>query len=123
MGRAAQRLRLTRIPREQRPASEGGHIWHAPRIVLARRGRRELWWLGSGSYYSDSMSGTQYAPTELVLAEMPEDRMAHLRMRTLCEGGRLTKVLLLHHADEIEKYLKRPGLVDLMNPNETAVLG
>ena len=93
--------------------------------MLARRGNREVWWIGAGSYYSDLVHGHSYAETRLVLADVTPNRIvgSDLKVTEVCTGGRLTQALLKRYAEVIDTHMRRPGLVDLMDLNMTTVVG
>lgn len=90
-----------------RPRAERGVDYSAERVVLAVNGDRELWWQRSGKYWRDRMSGYVTAPTELELVDMRPSATCHglPATRVLQEGGRLSKKLILHHADAIDAWL------------------
>lgn len=84
-----------------RPRHEGNSDWGSPRIVLARRGSREVWWQSGHSYQVFGGYSLGYAPANMKFATRKNNAWC-------CEivfEGRLTKKVVESLADRVAKFL------------------
>lgn len=123
--KAAFTIKATfREARIVRPRFDPGIDWSRERLVLVQLGKKELWWMRSGRYWS-GIGENSIAATELRLVDFagatsyagdwPE------REQTLHEGGRFSKQMLLEHGDVIDEWFDFPHLHEVINYKHTLV--
>ena len=96
--------------------------WGSVRFVLARQGAKELLWWTARKTWVGRMEGYQPAPAELLLRQPSEHFSSGLgKSRTLHEGGRLSRALLLEHAQAIDAFFGQE-VTPLLDPKKTLLL-
>jgi hypothetical protein len=118
---------------EVRPKLEGGADWEALRPVLARviyaNGYEcEVWWWRGATVWS-GVGSKRYKPCELLVATPPSWAMTHKTVggantstHSIVEGGRLSKKMLLEHADKIDAMLAIEGVGKELHPKKTLII-
>lgn len=108
--------------RRVRPRCDGGIDWGAKRLVIACRGTRELWWVYACKAWVDRISG--YQPTPGVLKFVDTKRLRGFDTGTDLHnsGGRLSKALLLKHAEQIDAFFEAPGLAKQLDIKVTTAV-
>lgn len=108
-----------------------GVLWGARPRVLARRGRRELWWIPGHTGYAGRFRGNEYHPGDLRVILLPDpkasrdnvdDRKYEGLGHKLHDGGRLSKKLLAHLTAQIDEHMQVQGLADRLDPQKTVVV-
>jgi hypothetical protein len=106
-----------------RPRMDTGVDWSRERVVLARKGRKELWWMRSGKCWSGRGCEQDTVPAGLCLANH-ERRLSGLPWEThdLTEGRRLSDKLISEFAAQIGGWLDiTQEEVELIKPRQTVV--
>jgi hypothetical protein len=110
------------IDRVTRPKNSPGVQFGHDIVVLARVGKKELWW-HPGCTITYSVICRDYIPAHLVLVQDGEERWRgrnhHLVYKDVFEGGRLSKKRLAGHAEVIDKFFGLPGLAAALDPRFT----
>ena len=88
---------------QTRPRHHNGVDWGAERIVLAKSGKRELWW-EKGSYcWEGILTGRVWHPSKLTLIEDATKMLP--TSREMFRGGRLSYRRVMEHAPMIDAWL------------------
>jgi hypothetical protein len=88
-----------------RPRIEGGCDWGAERIVLVRKGDKELFWRKACKSWASLLDGYRHDPAALMLCDHSNLTSGVPKEKTLHNtGGRLSKRLIMDHAEEIDKF-------------------
>lgn len=103
MGEAGARLEFTHAERIVRPRRGNYVDYGAPRIVLVRRGPRELQWVG-GSTVTIGIGLRDYSPSSLVFRPEGDRRDGEELQR----GGRCSRALLERHAADLQRLFELP---------------
>jgi len=104
-------MTATRIPRITIPRHEGGSDWDVDTFVIARMGTKELrWWPGHTGWTGVGSSG--YYPANMITIERGQTH----RWYTVCEGGRLSRKLILAYSSALNAFFG-PGAVKLIAAN------
>ncbi len=112
---SAKKPKLKLVEQLMRPQRDAGVDWSRPRVVLARIGTRELWWMGGGKCWAGRQAN--YASAELRAIDL-SSRSSSLG-KEVFEGGRLTQARLDRAKDEIEKFFGIPDLVHSLDVRRT----
>ena len=107
------------------PRLEHGCDWGSTlRVVLIRRGRRELWWYRSGKAWQNNMDGYRHVRARLILVEYNEDRKRDgvPHMTELHEGGRLSHALLSRFGNQINDFFGWGKTFLFVHPRSTLLL-
>jgi hypothetical protein len=114
--------RLDSVPRIVRYKIEGGRNFGVPRVVLARRGPRELWWWGRRDGWSTRRKKTVRLRSELVLYVPVFNHLNDIALFLLHQGGHMSEELFLRHADAIDQFFGIPGLTTHITPERTLLV-
>lgn len=91
--------KFEKVDRIIRPRREDGSDWNSERIVLVRSGERELWWWKSRKSWEGRTCGYKHQPGVLMLRKKGD-----VLGKELCEGGRLSKEMILSHTRAINEF-------------------
>ena len=121
-------LRATVADQIKRSPVVHGSDYGIPLTVLIRYEETpdcvwELWWRPGHTWYANRMTGNAYQESELLLAEINEEKRGRLGLptRTLKEGGRLSKHLIMEHEEAINEWFGG-DVAELVHTRRTLIL-
>ncbi len=126
-----RKVTLTQVDRIERPRSEGGVDWSNTRMVLARYGDKELWWMRSGKHWGDLLRGYVSHGGDLILFDHDDKRMraqgdygrCGKRLEGLQDlGGRLSKARIMEHAGKINAFFGVPDVAENCHIKKTLIV-